>query len=96
MGQILINDTLTVSYPDDFQVLSDAEKAGVLVSDNYRTICLKTTERHMIVSIAWKDVDGMKGFFSKLLMGNDLVKNLETCYKKHCPYTHLCSKQIHL
>lgn len=80
MGQYTLNNTLCLTFPDSFHIMSEEEAAGLRANANKGDgVVLKAEEHHMAVSLAWKAAGG---FFARLLTGNDPVANLETCYKK--------------
>ena len=81
MKQILINNKLLVSFPESFFQMDKEEKAS-LGADSDKIVALKSTELHIVVSIGWKNVDGVRGLFNKILMGNDPVKNMESFFQK--------------
>ena len=83
MKTIVLDDALHVSFPDDFQEMSREERAALKGCADDHAICLKSAKQHIIFSLAWvKD-----GLLSKMLRGNDLVKNAENYYKKRMrPY----------
>ena len=82
MDKILINDSLKICFPDSFHVMSKEERAEVNNKTGDRGICLKAPDLHIIISIAWVRVDGIRGVFSRLFRGKDPVKNAESFYKK--------------
>ena len=49
-----MNDELLLICPDAFQVMSEEETAGFLVSDQGEGVCLKAQELHMVLSAVWK------------------------------------------
>ena len=82
MEQILINDTLRIEYPDSFHEMSEEEKAGLNAKSCGKSVSLISPELHIIVSVGWTRVDGIRGVVSRLTRGNDLVKNAENFYQK--------------
>ena len=82
MKPLLINDKLHVRFPDGFQEMSREERAALKDHSGNHGISLKSTEHHIILSIGWTRVDGIRGVFSKMLRGKDPVQNAEDCYKK--------------
>lgn len=79
---ITINNELELAIPEDFHEMSDDETAGLRVGSNGESICLKAPDLHMIISIGWKQNKGVANFLSKLLNGDDIVKSLDSCYRK--------------
>ena len=59
------------------------EELASFGADRDNIVALRSNELHIIVSIGWKNVGGVRGIFNKILSGNDLVKNMESCYKKN-------------
>ena len=82
MKNIKINDTMNVSLPDSFEEMSREERAAYKDHSGDHGICFKSSELHIILSIAWTRVDGIRGVFSRMLRGKDLVKNMENWFKK--------------
>ena len=74
MEQMVLNGSMQITYPRDFYIMNEEETAGYRAGEKGEGICLKAPDRHIILSIAWKKAGG---FFNGLLMGNDLVKNME-------------------
>ena len=78
MKSIVLDDALHVSFPDDFQEMSREERAALKNCADDRGICLRSNEQHIIFSLAWVK----HGLLSKMVRGNDLVKNAENFYQK--------------
>lgn len=83
MEQITLNGKFEITFPDDFYVMSDEEVAPYKFGLGGETAYLKAPDLHMIISLGVRKNEGVGGFFGKLLTGDDLVGNLESCYSRN-------------
>ena len=60
----------------------DKNEKAALGAPGNNVVSLKAPDLHMVVSIGWRKTEGIRSVFSRLLTGNDLVKNMESCYKR--------------
>ncbi|MBE6989550.1 MAG: hypothetical protein E7426_02235 [Ruminococcaceae bacterium] len=74
MEQVRLNEDLGLSYPDGFQVMSAEELSKLRFSGGAPQWCISDPERHMILSISWKKVNGL---VAKLLSAKDIAKDTE-------------------
>ncbi len=82
MEQIFINDTLRLSVPDSFHTIPKEELRALRTGFSGKSIALRSEEKHIILSIGWKKAEGLGALFGKLLVGDDLVRQLENCYSR--------------
>ena len=79
MQQITVNRELQLSYPNGFHKMSNDELSRLHFIEAGDGLCLSDPERHMIISIGWKQI----GLFVKLLLNpRDLAKNMEARIEK--------------
>ena len=64
----------SMSYPDGFHVMEEEETRQLKFLGNGEGICLSDPDRHMMVSIGWKQIWGI---VSLLLGTKDLAKDME-------------------
>ena len=80
MDPILLNNKLQIAGLDGFRRMTDEELAGLRRGiGNGESVSVIAPELHMIISAGWKKEGGI---FSRLVTGNDLVANMESCYRK--------------
>ena len=82
MEKTIINDTLQISFPESFYILSEDELNAMRASANGSCIAYRSDELHIVISIGWNNVEGIRSLFSKMITGKDMVKQLENCYRK--------------
>lgn len=71
---LLLNSELRLHCPDGFSILDAEERESICFTEQGPGICLSDPERHILVSVAWKKING----FSALILSNrDLVKQME-------------------
>ena len=76
---LTLNSELTLAFPDGFHVLDAEERSRIRFAEEGAGICLSDPDRHIFVSVAWKEVNG----FSALILNNhDLAKHMERSVKK--------------
>ena len=78
-----LNDELLLICPDAFQVMSEEETAGFLVSDQGEGVCLKAQELHMVLSAGWKKAEGAGGTFAPIALKSNIVSRKED--RIRCP-----------
>lgn len=74
METILLNDALTLAFPEGFRRLSDAETDQLRGGKSAPGLCLRDDARHIVVSLGHKQA----GLLSVLLNGKDIVKGSQT------------------
>ena len=79
MHEIDINEEFTISYPEGFHVMTDEEWSKLNVLEDGPGVGLSDPDRHIIVTVGWKQVGGLT---AKLIKGPDLVKNMEKRIRK--------------
>ncbi len=70
MKQIVMNEKLELSYPENVHVMSDAEKAELQFIRNGEGYCLSDPETHILISLGWEK---LKGFQNLMLSAKDLA-----------------------
>ena len=78
MQEILLNDTLVLSCPEGFHLMTEAERSGVSLAEDGPWIGLSAPEKHILVTAGWKQVRGL----AALLGRGDLAKNMEKRVRK--------------
>ena len=53
MKTALINNELSLSYPDSFQVMNEDDMRKAFQDDNPCRFCIRDTDRHLLVSVLW-------------------------------------------
>lgn len=74
METATLNNELNLTYPDGFHVMSKEELSGYNFFSEAPGWCLNDPDRHIMVSISWKQVPGL---FAKMLKAKDVAKNME-------------------
>ena len=69
-----MNDTLSLTFPDGFEKLDEAQLQQLRAMKSSPGICLRDEEKHIIVSLAYKGA----GILSWVLNGKDLVKSAQS------------------
>ena len=69
-----MNDTLSLTFPDGFEKLDEAQLQQLRAMKSRPGICLRDEEKHIIVSLAYKGA----GILSWVLNGKDLVKSAQS------------------
>ena len=85
MQDIILNQVLQFSFPETFRVMSEEEVAQLNVIGRGEGVCLKSEELHIVISMGWKQEGG---FFTKLLVGKDLVAPMESYYRNRICCLH--------
>lgn len=78
----LLYDGLSLAFPESFRPMTREESAQFAAGGDGEGLCLISQPLHIIVSTGRKPTRGIVGALSRLLSGKDLVKNIETFYKK--------------
>ena len=79
MANAALNGKMSVSYPDGFHEMSEAERGQLNFIEEGKGVCLSDPRRHMIVTTGFKRI----GMLQKLLLGGkDLAKNMEAQIRK--------------
>ena len=79
VDQITLNNTLQLSGLECFRIMDEDEIAGYRMGLASGGVCLCATEKHMIISTAWKKEGG---FLARLFGYSDLVRSMESCYRR--------------
>lgn len=79
MESIRLNDKLQLSGLDSFREMNESEIAGMRIDSKGEGVVMTDPEHHIMISAAWKKAGGL---FGRLLGENDLVRNMETTYRK--------------
>ncbi len=74
METVLLNNELNLTYPDSFHVMSKEELSGYNFYSEAPGWCINDPDRHIMVSISWKQVPGL---FAKMLKVKDIAKTME-------------------
>ena len=74
-----LNQELEILIPEGFRVLSDEERAQMNFLVDGEGVCLKDEEKHMLISIGWKKVNG---FSALLLSAKDIAGDMEKRFRK--------------
>ena len=74
MSQLSINNQLSLTYPDTFHEMTDAEKATLNFAFGDAAACLFDPESHSIVTIGFNKING---FASMMLNVKDIAKQTE-------------------
>ncbi len=77
-AQLAVKD-LTLSWPDGFHVMDQAEWSKLKLLASGESAGLSDPERHIIVTVGYRQVNG---FSAALLSGRDLAKNMEKQIRK--------------
>ncbi|MBR0462605.1 MAG: hypothetical protein IJJ00_07830 [Erysipelotrichaceae bacterium] len=70
----LINDELEIVYPEGFHEMNETEKKEHNITDKNGSFCLSDEERHIIITVFWKNAGGL---ISALVKPHDAVVNME-------------------
>lgn len=73
MEQICLDGSLTLSFPDGFRKLSEAELGQMRAIQSGPGVCLRNEEAHIVVSLGYRHA----GLLSALLSAKDLIKSAE-------------------
>lgn len=73
MTTVTLN-TMSISYPEGFRELSAAEIAQMNTTSGPPQFAINDPDRHMIVSIAWREASGFQAF---MFNAQDVVKEME-------------------
>ena len=71
---MLLNNELSITIPDSFHILSAEEMAGFRFIAEGPGIAASDPEKHVILSIGWKQLGLFTGF---ILNTNDIARNME-------------------
>ena len=74
METALLNNELNLSYPDGFHVMDQAELSAYNFYAAAPGWCINDPDRHIMVSVAWKQVPGL---FAKMLKVKEVAKSME-------------------
>ena len=74
METALLNNELNLAYPDGFRVMSKEELSGYNFYSEAPGWCVNDAERHIMVSVSWKQVPSL---FAKMLKVKDVAKSME-------------------
>ncbi len=82
----IINDDLILYYDDDFRLMGEEETGQMNVDGDSTSICIRNNEKHMIVAVGSKKING----FSNLVLNNkDLAKlTQENISRAMRPYSY--------
>ena len=69
-----MNDTLSLTFPDGFEKLDEAQLQQLRAMKSSPDVCLRDEEKHIIVSLAYKRA----GFLSGVLNGRYLIKSAQS------------------
>lgn len=70
----LLNNELNLSYPQGFHVMNQEELSTYNFYAAAPGWCINDPDRHIMISIAWKQVPGL---FAKMLKVKDIAKSME-------------------
>ena len=74
MKEIIINDLILI-YPEEFEAVGEEETDQMKFYNDSKGICIKDSNRHMIITVGCKDVNLLANFiFSR----KDLVKRTQS------------------
>lgn len=73
MEKIVLNEALTLAFPDGFRKLDEGELSRLRMLQSGPGICLRDDDRHIIVSLGYRQA----GWLAGLLSGKDLIKNAQ-------------------
>ena len=79
MLKITINDRLSMSCPEDMQILSPEEKRELDFLEVGPGECLRNQEKHILISISWKQLRGLGG---SILATGDIAGGSEKQIRK--------------
>lgn len=79
MKTMAVNHELRLSYPDDFHVMDAEERSKLNFYEEGECECLSSPERHMIISIGWKHLQGL---VASLAGAASAAKNMEKCISR--------------
>ena len=74
MKTVVFNDELKIGDPEGFHIMDEEEMKEMGVLDNGPVLCLKDSERHIIISVGLKKVGGFASF---VLNQKDIAKKME-------------------
>ena len=76
---VKLDDKLTLSFPDGFHVMDDAEKSGMQFYGGNPGKCLSNPECHVMISIGRKSIGGLSAL---LINTKDAAKRMEARIRK--------------
>ena len=83
---MLLNKELTIKIPDGFRTLDPAERASMHVIEEGEGVVFSNPDRHILLSIGWKQMGKFTGF---LLKEDDIAgKMKQTIQKAMKPYQY--------
>lgn len=74
MQEILLNEELRLTYPEQFHVMDEEERRQLNFYADGPGACLSDPERHLMVSIGWKKINGLAAM---LISEKDIARNME-------------------
>ena len=74
MGTALLNNELKLTCPEGFREMSKEELSGYNFYSEAPGWCVNDADRHIMVSVSWKQVPGL---FAKMLKVKDVAKSME-------------------
>ncbi len=79
MEQKILNDELSLSWPEGFCVMEEAEVNAMQFVEKGACFCLKDPEKHLIAVVGWKRI---RGLAAMLLNDRDLARQMEESIRK--------------
>lgn len=79
MNEALINGGLSISYPDGFHVMDDAEQARIFLEEAPNRWGIWDTGRHIIIALMWNT---SSGFLAKLSSPKSQAERVEARARK--------------
>lgn len=79
MNDVTINGKLSISYPESFHVMDEAEQTRVFLEDASNRWGIWDTDQHIIIALMWNTSNGV---FAKLSNPKDQVKRAEAKARK--------------
>ena len=70
---------LTLSYPECFHILDEAERAKLRFAEEGEGVCLSAPEQHILISVAWTPVGPM---LPRLLGTRELAERAQNAVRK--------------
>ena len=74
-----INQELEMNVPESFRVLNEEERAQMNFLVDGEGVCLRSEEKHMLISIGWKKVNA---FPALILSTKDIANDMEKRFRK--------------
>ncbi len=75
---MLLNNEMNVTFPEGFVIMNAAECSEMKMIKEGRGECIKDTDRHIVISMAWKKA----GLFAAAAEPSDAIKKMEANIRK--------------